>query len=82
MLIGDWSVSGVGIFSLSDLEIFAVVGVRRRNLGVGTRCATTEFVLFRAIGVRELVGVLMLLFKGEGAEDFGGDLDICDRSTA
>ena len=74
--------SGVGIFSLSGLEAFAVVGVRRRNLGVGTRCAATEFVLLRATGVREPIGVLALLLRAESAEGLGGDFDVCDRSTA
>lgn len=70
------------MFSLSDLEAFAVVGVRRRNLGVGTRCVATELVLLRAIGVREPIGVLVLLLSANSAEAFDGDFHTCDKSTA
>ena len=70
------------MFSLFDLAAFTAVGVRRRNLGVGTRWAAIEVVLFRALGVREAIGVLVVLPMLESANGFGGDFNACDGLTA
>ena len=64
------------------MDAFAAVGVRRRNLGVGTKWVAKEVVHFRVVGVRGATGVLIFLLMAESAGVLGGDLCTCLRSTA